>query len=122
MPVWQRLLITLAIMLLASYLVGLLWHWLFNSDIPSYLSGAVGKREIGHVLVGFRNVGIVEPPGAHRRPQIVCGALGLRREAVEHDVGRGPKRKIAARLACAERDARIDRRLELEELPAVDLA
>src|SRR5215831_11382377 len=42
MPIWQRLLITLAIMLLASYLVGLLWHWLFNSDIPSYLSGAVG--------------------------------------------------------------------------------
>jgi hypothetical protein len=42
MPLWQRLLITLAIMLLTSYLVGLLWHWLFNSDIPSYLSGAVG--------------------------------------------------------------------------------
>ena len=35
MPYWQRLLITLVIMLLASYLVGLLWHWLFNSDIPS---------------------------------------------------------------------------------------
>src|SRR5260370_33061608 len=42
MPIWQRLLITLAVMLLTSYLVGLLWHWLFNSDIPSYLSGAVG--------------------------------------------------------------------------------
>jgi hypothetical protein len=42
MPVWQRLLITLAIMLLTGYLVGLLWHWVFNSDIPSYLSGAVG--------------------------------------------------------------------------------
>jgi hypothetical protein len=42
MPIWQRLLITFAVMLLASYLVGLLWHWLFNSDIPSYLSGAVG--------------------------------------------------------------------------------
>src|SRR5262249_34128817 len=42
MPLWQRLLITLGIMLLASYLVGLLWHWLFNSDIPRYLSGAVG--------------------------------------------------------------------------------
>jgi hypothetical protein len=36
------LLITLAVMLLTSYLVGLLWHWLFSSDIPSYLSGAVG--------------------------------------------------------------------------------
>ncbi len=42
MAYWLRLLITLAIMLIASYLVGLIWHWLFNSEIPSYLSGAVG--------------------------------------------------------------------------------
>ncbi len=42
MPIWQRLLITLVVMLLTSYLVGLFWHWIFSSDIPSYLSGAVG--------------------------------------------------------------------------------
>jgi hypothetical protein len=42
MPLWQRLLITLAVMLLTSYLVGLLWQWAFNTGIPSYLSGAVG--------------------------------------------------------------------------------
>jgi glucose-6-phosphate-specific signal transduction histidine kinase len=42
MPLWQRLLITLAAMLLASYLVGLLWHWMFTAEMPSYLSGAVG--------------------------------------------------------------------------------
>ena len=42
MPFWQRLLITIAVMLLTSFLVGLLWRWLFNTDIPSYLSGAVG--------------------------------------------------------------------------------
>jgi len=42
MPFWQRLLITVAVMLLASYVVGLLWHWLFRNDIPSYLSGAIG--------------------------------------------------------------------------------
>ena len=42
MPLWQRLLITLAVMLLASYLVGLLWQWMFTADIPSYLSGGVG--------------------------------------------------------------------------------
>ena len=29
-------------MLATSYLVGLLWQWAFNADIPSYLSGAVG--------------------------------------------------------------------------------
>jgi polyferredoxin len=39
---WQRLLITLAVMLLTSFVAGLLWHWLFNTDIPSYLSGVVG--------------------------------------------------------------------------------
>src|SRR5262245_50375048 len=50
------------------------------------------------------------------------GALGLRREAVEHDVRRCAERKVAPRLACAERDPRIDRGPELEELPAVDLA
>jgi len=42
MPLWQRLSITLAVMLVTSYLVGLLWHWLLNAEIPSYLSGAVG--------------------------------------------------------------------------------
>jgi len=29
-------------MLLSSFVAGFLWHWLFNTDIPSYLSGAVG--------------------------------------------------------------------------------
>ena len=42
MPLWQRLLITLATMLVMSFVTGLLWRWLFNTDIPSYLSGAVG--------------------------------------------------------------------------------
>jgi uncharacterized membrane protein len=42
MPLWQRLLITLVTMLLTSLLAGFLWRSLFNSDIPSYLSGVVG--------------------------------------------------------------------------------
>jgi len=42
MPLWQRILITLAAILLASLFAGLLWNWAFNSDIPSYLGGAVG--------------------------------------------------------------------------------
>jgi hypothetical protein len=42
MAFWQRLLITLAAMLLASFVVGLLWRWLFTAEIPSYLSGVVG--------------------------------------------------------------------------------
>ena len=42
MPLWQRLLITLATMLVTSLVAGLLWRWLFSTDIPSYLSGVVG--------------------------------------------------------------------------------
>jgi hypothetical protein len=42
MPFWQRLLITLVVMLLVSFLVGFLWRWLFNAEMPSYLSGVVG--------------------------------------------------------------------------------
>ena len=41
-PLWQRLLITFVTMLLTSLVAGLVWHWLFNGDIPSYLSGVVG--------------------------------------------------------------------------------
>ncbi len=42
MPLWQRSLITLAAMLVASLLAGLIWNWLLNADMPSYLSGIVG--------------------------------------------------------------------------------
>ena len=42
MPLWQRMLITLATMLLTSFVVGLLWHWMFSTDMPSYLSGVIG--------------------------------------------------------------------------------
>lgn len=42
MALWKRLLITLATILLTSVVVGLLWHWLFNTAIPGYLSGVVG--------------------------------------------------------------------------------
>jgi glucose-6-phosphate-specific signal transduction histidine kinase len=42
MALWQRLLITLATMIVTSLVAGLLWHWLFNTNIPSYLSGIVG--------------------------------------------------------------------------------
>ena len=42
MPLWQRLLITLATMLLTSLVAGLVWRGIFNSEMPSYLSGVVG--------------------------------------------------------------------------------
>ena len=42
MLLWQRLLITLATMLLTSFVAGLLWQELFSTYIPSYLSGIIG--------------------------------------------------------------------------------
>jgi len=42
MPLWQRLGVTLATMLLTSFVAGALWREVFNADIPSYLSGIVG--------------------------------------------------------------------------------
>jgi hypothetical protein len=41
-PIWQKLLVTIAVMLLASWLAGVAWQWLFRAAMPSYLSGAVG--------------------------------------------------------------------------------
>jgi len=42
MPIWQRLLITIAALLLASFVAGLLWNWILGTPIPSFLGGAVG--------------------------------------------------------------------------------
>lgn len=42
MPLWQRLLITVATMLVTSFVAGLLCRSLFNTDIPGYLSGVIG--------------------------------------------------------------------------------
>jgi hypothetical protein len=41
-PLWQRIPISLAGMLLTSFVAGLLWYRLFNTAIPAYLSGLVG--------------------------------------------------------------------------------
>ena len=42
LPFWQRLLITIGAMLIASYLAGLAWQALLNSPLPGYLAGLVG--------------------------------------------------------------------------------
>lgn len=42
MTFWTRAAITVAAMLIASSLIGLLWRSAFNVDIPSYFSGLVG--------------------------------------------------------------------------------
>ena len=42
MKLWKRLLITVIAMVVASFLVGLLWRGAFDARIPSYLSGLIG--------------------------------------------------------------------------------
>ncbi len=42
MPFWQRLLITILVMLAVSYGAGLLWSNFFQVTLPSYLSGLLG--------------------------------------------------------------------------------
>ena len=42
MTLSRRLLIALAAMVIASFIVGLLWRGAFDVRIPSYLSGLVG--------------------------------------------------------------------------------
>ncbi|MDP2619425.1 MAG: hypothetical protein Q8P46_04505 [Hyphomicrobiales bacterium] len=42
LPFWQRLLATIAAMLLMSYLVGLLWEAALNFPMPSYAAGVIG--------------------------------------------------------------------------------
>jgi hypothetical protein len=42
LPFWQRLLVTIAAMLVAGYLVGLAWQSIFSFPLPSYVGGVVG--------------------------------------------------------------------------------
>lgn len=42
MKIWQKLLITVIAMLVASFLAGRLWLYAFDFTIPSYLAGMVG--------------------------------------------------------------------------------
>lgn len=42
LPFWQRLLLTVVIMLAASWLADFLWQQVFSFPLPSYVAGAVG--------------------------------------------------------------------------------
>ena len=42
MPLWQRLVLTLAAIVAASIIAGLIWHRLFGFGLPSYIGGMIG--------------------------------------------------------------------------------
>ena len=42
LPLWQRLVITVLVMLAASYAAGFVWNIVFGFGLPSYGAGLVG--------------------------------------------------------------------------------
>ncbi len=42
LPLWQRLIITILVMLAASYLAGLIWQAVFGFALPPYVAGVIG--------------------------------------------------------------------------------
>ncbi len=42
MPLWQRLIVTIVAIVVASLVVGLIWHRIFGFGLPSYIGGVIG--------------------------------------------------------------------------------
>jgi glucose-6-phosphate-specific signal transduction histidine kinase len=42
LPIWQRLLLTVAAMPAASWIAGLLWNSVFSFPLPSFVAGMTG--------------------------------------------------------------------------------
>lgn len=42
LPLWQRLLITVLVMLATSYVAGLVWLAVFGFALPPYIAGLIG--------------------------------------------------------------------------------
>ena len=49
MPFWQRMVFTLILIVVTSFVAGLLWHRLLGFGLPSYVGGVIG----GLVAVPF---------------------------------------------------------------------
>lgn len=42
MTIWVRIIVTIVLMVLTSFLAGLLWNSIFGAQVPSYISGLIG--------------------------------------------------------------------------------
>ena len=42
LPFWQRLVITILVVIAISYLAGVIWQLIFGFALPSYASGIIG--------------------------------------------------------------------------------
>ncbi len=61
MPFWQRFLITLAVILLVSYLGSMLWTLLSGLAMPGYLAGLLGGMAALPVWEFLKRVGPKAP-------------------------------------------------------------
>ena len=57
MALWQKLIITLAAIVAASIVSGLIWHALFNITLPSYIGGVIGGLTAVPVWEFLKRVG-----------------------------------------------------------------
>jgi glucose-6-phosphate-specific signal transduction histidine kinase len=57
MALWKRLLITLAAIVAASIIVGLIWNALFSITLPSYIGGVIGGLTAVPVWEFLKRVG-----------------------------------------------------------------
>ena len=57
MKFWQRLALTLVAIVVASFIVGLIWHKLFGFGLPSYIGGVIGGLTAVPVWDFLRRVG-----------------------------------------------------------------
>jgi uncharacterized YccA/Bax inhibitor family protein len=58
MPLWQRLVLTLVTIVVASIIAGLIWHQLFGFGLPSYLGGVIGGLTAVPVWEFLKRVGV----------------------------------------------------------------
>jgi len=54
------LLITVAAMLLTSFIAGVLWHWILNTDIPTFVIGIVGGITAAAAWELLKRIGVEE--------------------------------------------------------------
>ena len=57
MPLWQRMLVTLIAMVVASLVAGLIWQALFGFQLPSYVAGVIGGLTAVPVWEFLKRVG-----------------------------------------------------------------
>ena len=62
MPFWQRLVLTIVAIVVASFIVGLIWNKLLGFGLPSYLGGVIGGLTAVPVWEFLKRIGPKKKP------------------------------------------------------------